>query len=68
MPGRKGNGNIVDEDTCIGCGLCTEICPVVFELVGGAPTVKVDPIPTDEKTRCRDATDACPVDAISIED
>ena len=54
---------VVDEDLCIGCGHCTELCPRVFEL-------------EDEKSRvigpeqcagcnCQEAIDTCPVQAIS---
>ena len=54
---------VVNEDLCIGCGHCAELCPKVFEL-------------EDEKSRvigpdqcascnCQEAIDTCPVQAIS---
>jgi ferredoxin len=54
---------VVDENLCIGCGHCVELCPQVFEL-------------EDEKSRvvgpekcgscnCQEAIDTCPVLAIS---
>jgi len=57
---------VVDETLCIGCGLCEEICPIVFELVDGLAKVKVAEVPPEEEGHCREAEDSCPVDAISI--
>ena len=37
----------VDEETCIGCGLCTEDCPEVFEMNDDKARVKVDEVPQD---------------------
>ncbi|MEO0248840.1 MAG: ferredoxin [candidate division WOR-3 bacterium] len=37
----------VDEETCIGCGLCTETCPDVFEMKDDKATVKMDEVPED---------------------
>ena len=59
---------IVDEDTCTGCGVCTETCPEVFELVDDLAKVIADPVPEDAEDSCRQAADDCPVDAISIQD
>jgi ferredoxin len=57
---------IVDPDICIGCGLCVEICPDVFEMPDTLAIVKVDPVPATDEEDCRDAAEQCPVDAISI--
>jgi len=53
----------VDQKKCIGCGLCTSICPEVFELgKNGKSTVK-DP---NSKAKCvKEAIASCPVQAIS---
>jgi len=58
----------VDEETCIGCGLCSETCPEVFEMNDDKVRVKVDEVPEDVVETCREATENCPVEAIQIEE
>ncbi len=57
---------IVDEDICIGCELCVETCPEVFEMNSDKAKVKVDEVPAEFEDSCRDAIKGCPVDAICI--
>jgi ferredoxin len=60
---------IVDASACIGCGLCVETCPEVFELNDdNVAVVKVTPAPAEAEDACRDAAEGCPVDAITIEE
>jgi ferredoxin len=58
----------VDEETCIGCGLCTETCPEVFEMNDDKVRVKVDEVPEALAESCREAAENCPVEAIQIEE
>ena len=53
----------VDQDLCVGCGLCEQVCPDVFEMTDeGKATVKAG---ADEGAACvQDAIDQCPVEAI----
>ncbi len=51
----------VDTEACIGCGACVSLCPDVFELKDGKSHVK------GEGGCAKEAADACPVNAISVE-
>jgi ferredoxin len=59
---------IVDEETCIGCGLCVETCPEVFEMNDDKAQVKGDEIPENARETCKEAAENCPVEAIQIEE
>lgn len=60
---------VVNKDECIGCGLCADACPEVFEMNDeNVAEVKVSPVPPEAEDTCREASDACPVDAISLEE
>ncbi len=57
----------VDQDLCIGCGLCVDTCPDVFELndEGKAePTANA----ADNIECAQDAADLCPTEAIVVEE
>ena len=56
---------VVDEDLCIGCGGCEDICPGVFNLVDDISKV-VDPEGCDIQDCCEAAEENCPVEAISL--
>ena len=58
----------VNPSTCIGCGICEEICPAVFELKNSVSTVRADPVPPDSEGDCRAARDGCPASAITLTD
>ena len=53
----------VDQDICIGCGHCVDLCPQVFELMDNKSQV----IGPDKygTCNCQEAIDTCPVEAIS---
>lgn len=57
----------VDEETCVGCGLCADTCPAVFEMDGDVAKVIVAEVPADAEAECRDAAESCPVDSIAVE-
>ncbi|MGE4299700.1 MAG: ferredoxin [Desulfovibrionaceae bacterium] len=55
---------MIDEDACMGCESCVEICPDVFEMNSDGDKATV--INEDADTDCVDeAIDACPAEAIS---
>lgn len=55
----------VNRDECIGCGVCAQICPEVFELDEEAGKAKVI---RQEGSECaQEAADSCPVGCITVE-
>ena len=57
----------IDKDLCTGCGLCEDTCPEVFELKEGLATIKLSNVPDDLTESCKEATEDCPVEAITCE-
>ena len=55
----------VDQDTCIGCGLCPSIAPSVFDMndEGKAHEI-VEEVPTGDEDAAKEAESSCPVNAI----
>lgn len=59
---------IVDEDACLGCGQCEDVCPEVFKLDDDKVKVLMEEVPDDLHDSCREAEEVCPVSAITIEE
>ncbi|GAA3663760.1 ferredoxin [Asaccharospora irregularis] len=58
----------VDKDTCIGCALCTSICPEVFSMDDDGKSVAITTeVPADLEASTEEARDNCPVSAITAE-
>ncbi len=54
-------------ESCIGCGLCTGICPGVFAMTDEGVARAKDEVPPKLKSQVREAAASCPVDAIETE-
>jgi len=55
----------IDESTCVGCGLCEQGCPEVFEMKDdGLAHVKAD---SCDQHNLSEVAEQCPVQAIKVE-
>ena len=52
----------IDQDECIGCGLCTELCPLVFKMNDDGKAEVIEGYQEEEKIE--EAIDGCPVTCI----
>ncbi|MFH1847152.1 MAG: ferredoxin [Candidatus Omnitrophota bacterium] len=58
---------VVDEEKCIGCGLCAQVSSDVYEMQDDKAIVKMDEIPEDKAEEAKNGADQCPVTAIVVE-
>ena len=59
----------VDEDRCVGCEACMEVCPEIFAMEGelAIPRIEED-IPEELEEICRETAESCPAESIILED
>ncbi|MDL2324966.1 ferredoxin [Ruminococcaceae bacterium OttesenSCG-928-A16] len=57
----------VDRGACIGCGLCAEICPEVFEMDEDNIATIISQPDASTMASAKEAAGSCPVSAITIE-
>lgn len=58
---------VVDEDMCLGCGICEGVAPEIFSLASQVHAViLLDPVPETFRALVKDAIEKCPEEAISI--
>jgi len=58
----------IDEEECIGCGSCEDICPDVFKLNEDTEKVEVITPEGGPEDLIDEAIDSCPVECIHWED
>ena len=58
----------VNEELCVGCGLCVDICPDLFVMDEDKAKVKIDSVPENSVESCQKAKGDCPVEAINIKE
>jgi len=58
---------VVDDELCIGCGGCVGVAPAYFELNEEGKSVAIKAYDEADAALIKEAADACPVQAITIE-
>ena len=59
---------IVDQDACIGCGVCVDLCPEVFQMNADGKSEALDGPADDYRKGVEEAKGDCPAEAINTED
>jgi len=56
----------INQNKCLGCGMCVNLCPKVFELQNGRSSVKKKVDLEKNKECVKEAIKNCPVQAITV--
>lgn len=54
----------IDEETCIGCGVCENLCPRCFKIENGISKVEIH---NCDSCDVKEVAESCPVGAILVE-
>ncbi|MFH1305648.1 MAG: ferredoxin [Candidatus Omnitrophota bacterium] len=57
---------VIDKEKCIGCGLCVQVAPSVYEMQEDKAVMIGDEIAEDKVEDAKNGADQCPVTAIVI--
>ncbi len=58
----------VDREACVGDETCVSLCPEIFAMEDEVAVAIMEEVPPDLQESCREAADACPVEAIILEE
>jgi ferredoxin len=58
----------VEKETCVGDETCVMVCPEIFEMQGDVAVAKMEEVPEELESSCKEAAESCPVEAILIEE
>ncbi len=58
----------IEKEQCSGDELCVDVCPELFEMQEEVAVVKMEDVPEELQGKCREAVEACPTEAIIIEE
>ncbi len=58
----------IDQDDCIGCGTCAEVCPDVFQMNDETDIAEVILAEGGPEEQIEDAIGSCPVECIRWEE
>lgn len=58
----------IDRSGCIGCGVCTDICPEVFKMADDGLAEVIAEVTGSVADKAQEARDNCPVSVISLSD
>ena len=61
------NTVVVDQDTCIGCGVCAALCPQAYEMSAEDGKSYVTKDANHDDPVAKEAEAACPVNAITVQ-